>query len=180
MLLIAIVPLVIATIVSYKTSTTKAVDDAIAALDWQAWYVEAEFETIIQKTFVAMQAIAAAPSTKNYFINPSDLTTASRAQYYLNTVDALLDDGNISVLTGPDGMQLLRASGKLVDVSKREYFHEAMKGNLYASDVITSASTGARQTTFACPVYGDDGSVVGVVQRNYDLNEFHKFLLSES
>ena len=180
MLLVAIIPLVIATAVSYRTSTTKAVDDAIAALDWQAWYVESEFETIIQKNFTAMQAIAAAPSTKNYFINPSDLTTASKAQSYLNVVDEMLDDGNISVLTGPDGMQLLRSSGKLVDVSQREYFQQAMAGNLYASNVITSSSTGARQTTFACPVYADDGSVMGVVQRNYDLNEFHKFLESEA
>ena len=180
MLLVAIIPLVISIVVSYKTSTTKAVDDAIDALDWQAWYIESEYDTIIQKNFAAMQAIAAAPSTKTYYINPTDLSSAAKAQSYLNTVDAMLNDGNITVLTGADGMQMLRASGKLVDVSSRDYFKEAMKGNKYASDVITSSSTGLRQTTFAVPVYSDTGEVIGVVQRNYDLNEFHEFLAKEA
>lgn len=117
MLLVAIVPLVIAIIVSYVTSTKKATADAIDALDWQAWYIESSFETVVQKNIVAMQAIAAAPSTKTFYVNPKDLTAAAKAQAYLNTVDAALNDGNVSVLTGADGMQLLRASGKLVDVS---------------------------------------------------------------
>ncbi|RKM60368.1 methyl-accepting chemotaxis protein [Butyrivibrio sp. CB08] len=175
MLIVAILPLAIAIIVSYNNSTKKAEADAIKALNWQAWYIESEYETIIQKNFAAMQAIAAAPSTKTFYVNPTDLTSASKAQAYLNEVDGQLNDGNITVITGPDGMQMLRASGKLVDVSKREYFQEAMKGNVHASDVITSASTGARQTTFSCPVY-DNGTVIGVVQRNYNLNEFHDFL----
>ncbi len=180
MLIITIVPLLISIIVSYNSSTNKAVDDAIASLNWQAWYIESEFETIIQKNIAAMQAIAAAPSTKTYYINPMDLTAASKAQAYLNNVDAQLNDGNITVLTGPDGMQLLRASGKLVDVSARDYFKQAMAGNTYVSDVITSASTGARQTTFSCPVYADDGTIVGIVQRNYNLAEFHEFLKTKA
>ncbi len=180
MLLVAIVPLVVAIVVSYNSSTTKAVDDAIASLNWQAYFIESEYETIIQKNFAAMQAIAAAPSTRTFYQNPTDLTTVTRAQAYLDTVDGELNDGNITVLTGPDGMQLLRSSGKLVDVSKREYFQKAMEGKLYASDVITSASTGARQTTFAVPVFGDDGKTIGVVQRNYSLDEFHNFLKEES
>ena len=70
MLLVAIVPLVIAIIVSYVTSTKKATADAIDALDWQAWYIESSFETVVQKNIVAMQAIAAAPSTRTFYVNP--------------------------------------------------------------------------------------------------------------
>ena len=173
MMLVAIVPLIVAIIVSYVTSTKKATADAIDALDWQAWYIESSFETVIQKNIVAMQAIAAAPSTKTFYINPNDLTAASKAQAYLDTIDADLGDGNISVLTGADGMQILRASGKLVDVSQREYFKQAMAGKTYVSDVITSASTGARQTTISTPVFADDGSVIGVVQRNYSMDALH-------
>ncbi len=180
MLLVAIVPLVIAIIVSYVTSTKKATADAIDALDWQAWYIESSFESVIQKNIIAMQAIAAAPSTKTFYINPTDLTAAAKAQAYLNTVDAALNDGNISVLTGADGMQLLRASGKLVDVSQREYFKQAMAGNTYVSDVITSASTGARQITIVAPVYSDDGTIVGMVQRNYSMDALHEILAAEA
>ncbi|WP_022768697.1 MULTISPECIES: methyl-accepting chemotaxis protein [unclassified Butyrivibrio] len=180
MMLVAIVPLIVAIIVSYVTSTKKATADAIDALDWQAWYIESSFETVIQKNITAMQAIAAAPSTKTFYINPNDLTAASKAQAYLNTIDAALGDGNISVLTGADGMQILRASGKLVDVSQREYFKQAMAGKTYVSDVITSASTGARQTTIATPVFADDGSVIGVVQRNYSMDALHEILAAEA
>ncbi len=180
MLMIAIIPLAVSIIVSYNTSTNRAIDDSIKTLNWQANFIESEFDSIMSQNITAMKAIAAAPSTKTFYVNPTDLTTASRAQDYLNTVDAQLADGNITVLTGPDGMQLLRASGNLVDVSSREYFIQAMNGNAYVSDVITSASTGLRQTTIAVPVYGDDGSVVGVVQRNYDLQNFHEFLKEEA
>ncbi len=180
MLLVAIVPLIIAIIVSYVTSTKKATADAIDALDWQAWYIESSFETVVQKNLIAMQAIASAPSTKTFYINPTDLTAASKAQAYLNTVDAAIGDGNISVLTGADGMQLLRASGKLVDVSQREYFKQAMAGNCYVSDVITSASTGARQATIVAPVYADDGSIIGMVQRNYSMDALHELIAAEA
>ncbi|MBO6240432.1 MAG: cache domain-containing protein, partial [Butyrivibrio sp.] len=180
MLLVTIIPLMVAIIVSYNTSTEKATTDAIDSLDWQAWYIESEFETIIQKNIAAMQAIAAAPSTKAYFINPNDLTASAKAMAYLNTVDKSLDDGNISVLTGTDGMQLLRASGKTVDVSKREYFAQAMAGNTYVSDVITSTSTGARQATIATPVFGDGGQVIGIVQRNYSMDDLHTLLSEEA
>ena len=180
MLLVTIIPLMVAIIVSYNTSTEKATTDAIDSLDWQAWYIESEFETIIQKNIAAMQAIAAAPSTKAYFVNPNDLTASAKAMAYLNTVDKSLDDGNISVLTGTDGMQLLRASGKTVDVSKREYFAQAMAGNTYVSDVITSTSTGARQATIATPVLGDGGQVIGIVQRNYSMDDLHTLLSEEA
>ena len=43
MLIVAIVPLAIAVIVSYSTSTKKAKLDSIDSLDWQAWYIESEF-----------------------------------------------------------------------------------------------------------------------------------------
>ena len=181
MLIITIVPLMIAIVISYNTSTSKAIADALDALDWQAWYIESEFETIMQKNVSAMQAIAAAPSTRTYIQNPADITSTSKTLAYLNNVDALLDDGNVTVITGPDGMQLLRASGKLVDVSDREYFQQAMAGKVYVSNVITSTSTGLRQCTFAVPVYGDGGqTVIGVIQRNYDLNELHAFLEKEA
>ncbi|MCR5403009.1 MAG: methyl-accepting chemotaxis protein [Butyrivibrio sp.] len=181
MLLITIVPLAVSIIVSYNTSTSKAMSDAMESLNWQAYYIESEFQGIIDKNVAAMQAIASAPSTAVYIQNNTDLTTSTKTLAYLNMMDKALNDGNITVITGADGMQLLRASGKLVDVHEREYFKQAMAGNAYVSDVITSASTGLRQCTIAVPVYGDGGkNVIGIIQRNYDLNEFHKFLAAEA
>ena len=181
MLGITIIPLAIAIIISYTTSTKKAMADAVDALDWQAWYIESEFEVIVQKNFAILQAVAAAPSTKVYLQNTKDVTTTAKTIAYVNSIDSILNDGNVTVITGPDGMQLIRASGKLVDVKDREYFKQAMAGNIYVSDVITSTSTGLRQITFAVPIYGDGGKdIIGIVQRNYDLSEFHKFLSEEA
>ncbi len=180
MLLVTIIPLAVAIVISYQTSTKKATADAIDALDWEAWYIESEFESVVLKNISALQAVAAAPSTQTYYESPTSLTQAQAVQEYLNKVDEQLGDGNITVLTGADGMQLLRASGKLVDVSSRDYFKQAMAGNTYVSDVIVSAATGIRQCTFSAPVYSRDGTIVGIAQRNYDLNEFHKLLAEDA
>ncbi|RKM60435.1 methyl-accepting chemotaxis protein [Butyrivibrio sp. CB08] len=180
MILITAIPLIVSLIVSYRSSTNKALDDAVANLNWQAKYIASEFEDTIDKNYVAMQTIAAAPSTRDFMLHPDDPVAMTKTLEFLSAVDKNLNDGNITVLTGPDGMQVLRASGKLVDVSKREYFQKAMEGNLWCSDVIVSASTGARQCTFSAPVYGDGGAVIGIVQRNFDMNVLHEFLASES
>ena len=180
MILVTAIPLVVSLIVSYRSSTNKALNDSVANLNWQAKFIASEFEDTINKNYVSMQTVAAAPSTREFMLHPDDPVAMTKTLEFLNAVDGNLNDGNITVLTGPDGMQVLRASGKLVDVSQREYFQKAMAGNLWCSDVIVSASTGARQCTFSAPIYGDGGAVIGVVQRNYDLNVLHELLASES
>jgi methyl-accepting chemotaxis protein len=180
MLAVAIIPLAIALIVSYRMSTGKAMADAIDSLDWQAWYIQSEFESLVKENIVLLEGVASAPSTVAFMHNPEDRESYIKTLNYINKIDKLLDDGNITVLTGPDGMQLLRSSGKTVDVSKREYFSQAMAGNVYTSDIIVSQSTGLRQCTFAVPIFGDGGAVIGIAQRNFDLNTFHEFLAAES
>ncbi|MBR4831251.1 MAG: methyl-accepting chemotaxis protein [Butyrivibrio sp.] len=180
MLLVAAVPLIISVIVSYISSTNKALSDAETTLKWQAWYIKSEFEGIVNNNIKTIEAVAKSPSTIQFMENQGNLAFVEEESKYLAEIDALLNDGNITVLTGGDGMQVLRNIGKLVDVGKREYFQQAMAGNSYASDVIVSASTGVRQMTMAVPIRGTNGSVIGVVQRNYDMNEFHKFLEQES
>ncbi|MBO6215313.1 MAG: cache domain-containing protein, partial [Lachnospiraceae bacterium] len=77
-------------------------------------------------------------------------------------------------------MQLLRSSGDPVDVSDREYYKQAMNGSVYVSDIQVSKSTGDRMATFAVPVFdAEHANVIGVVQRNYNLSDFHDLLASE-
>ncbi len=180
MLAVTIVPLVVAVSVSYYTSTKKARADAEVTLDWSCWYIQSEFNTIVSNNLKTIQAVGLAPSTVNYMGDQDNPIYLDRAQNYLKAVDEMLNDGNITVLTGPDGMQVLRNSGKLVDVGQRDYFKTAMTGKTAVSDIIVSTSTGVRQFTMAAPIVDKDGNVVGIVQRNYDLNEFHKFLEAEA
>ncbi len=179
MLAVTIIPLVIAVVVSYETSTSKARTDAEDSLDWQAWFIQSEFKGIVNNNMKSIQAVGLAPSTVNFMEDQDNPIYVDSARNYLKAIDTMLDDGNLTVLTGADGMQVLRTEGNLVDVSSRDYFKTAMTGKTAVSDIIVSKATGVRQITMAAPIYGSDGSVIGIVQRNYDINNFHKFLAEE-
>ncbi len=179
MILAIAIPLLISMIISYSSSTSKAKKDAQDVLEWQCWYLQAEFGKILDTNMQAMNAVAAAPSTVAYLTGAADLPPET-IMAHLQNVDAFLNDGSATALTGADGMQVMRSKGDCVNVAEREYFIQAMKGQPYVSDVIVSKSTGLRQITIAVPVYGEDGSTIGIVQRNYDLNSLHEFLAKES
>ncbi len=181
MLLVCAIPLIISSAVSYKTSTDKAMTDALDSMNWETWYLDSEWQRVIDKNQKAIQSVALAPSTIAFMeATDNEELRATESQFLVN-VDTMMADDSITVLTGPDGMQVLRTDGKdPVDVSKRDYFKNAMGGKADISDVITSSATGTRQVTFSCPVKSSDGTVLGIVQRNYDLNSFHDILAKES
>jgi methyl-accepting chemotaxis protein len=181
MLLVCAIPLIISSAVSYKTSTDKAMTDALDSMNWETWYLDSEWQRVIDKNQKAIQSVALAPSTIAFMeATDNEELRATESQFLVN-VDTMMADDSITVLTGPDGMQVLRTDGKdPVDVSKRDYFKNAMGGKADISNVITSTATGTRQVTFSCPVKSSDGTVLGIVQRNYDLNSFHDILAKES
>ena len=180
MLLVVIIPLAIAVIISYVTSTNKAKADAQDSLEWQAWYMEDLFAKVIDKNVAAMQTLASSPSTIEYLMG-----TASKEdeQYLYNQmlgIDKNMADGNGTIITGTTGMQLLRTVGDPVDISDREYYKKAMAGTpVYVSDVQISKSTGSRIITIVVPVTKSDGEVIGCVQRNYDMEDLHDILAAE-
>jgi methyl-accepting chemotaxis protein len=181
MLGIAIIPLVIAIIVSYTTSTNKAMKDAEESMQWQARYIEAQLADIINQNMDLIRQVGVNPTINAYMEFPEAGIGDDVIMSTLQSVDSVLADGNATTLTGADGMQIMRTDGgKLVDVHERDYFKQAMNGQPYVSDVIISASTGSRQITFAAPVYGSAGNTIGIVQRNYNLNDFHEFLAAEA
>ncbi len=181
LLAIAIVPLIISISVSYVTSTNKALADAQDSLEWQAWYIQASFKSIIEQNMDLIRQIGENPTILAYMTAPEAGISDDVIMTTLKSVDDVLADGNATTLTGADGMQIFRTDGgNLVDVHEREYFKQAMNGQPYMSDVITSASTGTRQVTFAAPVKDSAGNCYGIVQRNYNLDEIHDFLAEES
>ena len=180
MLLLVAVPLIISLIVSYVSSTSKSVKDAENILKWQSHYIQSEFEGIMEKNIMSVQTLAKSPATTRFMETPFNVTFQDEAAKYLEEIDTMLNDGNITILTGKDGKQILRSSGELIDVSDREYFQEAMNGNTYISNVVVNATTGIRQITIATPVYSSKGEVIGIAQRNLDLNRFHEFLAEKS
>ncbi len=176
MLLSVAIPLIVAIVVSYITSTRKALSDAQDALDWQAWYLQSEFGKILEKNISTMQTLATSPTTVAYLQGQEDLENVLLEN--MNGVDEYLNDGNNTALTDATGMQRIRTKGDLVDVSDREYFKEGIKGKPFVSNVIISKATGARQITIAVPIL-DDGTPIGILQRNYSLSDLHEFLANE-
>ena len=55
MLLVAVIPVLITTIISYESSTSKALDDAEEMLSWEAWYVEDMFSSKINQNMKAIE-----------------------------------------------------------------------------------------------------------------------------
>ncbi len=183
MLLITAIPLIITSVVSYSSAKSKAIADAQDSLEWQAWYLEDNFSKIIEKNMAAMKTLADAPSTVAFLNDTSGATVpVENVLEQMNSIDAFMEDGNGTVLTGKDGMQILRTKGECVDVSEREYFKKAIAGTMYVSDLIVSKSTGARQITIAVPIFaeGSTTETIGIVQRNYELSDLHNFLTEES
>ncbi|TXK81487.1 methyl-accepting chemotaxis protein [Paenibacillus sp. N3.4] len=58
------------------------------------------------------------------------------------------------------------------DLSEREYFKEAMKGNFSISDALISKTTGTLVNVFAQPVKADDGTVLGICILTIDTSLF--------
>ena len=179
MLLVAVIPVLITTIISYESSTSKALDDAEEMLSWEAWYVEDMFSSKINQNMKAIEAVAISPTVVEY-LSGEDTSKAAEIESYIYYVDEAFADGNTIAIADTTGQQLFRTVGNCVNVAEREYFQQAIAGNNYVSDVIVSKSTGTRIITIIVPVRGKDGSIIGTVQRNYDLNALHDFLAEES
>lgn len=179
MLLVVAVPLVVSQIISYISSTNKALEDAQTALEWQARYLTADYVDIIDKNLTIIQSIASNPTTVVYMQGTAGIEDQVMVDM-LASGDAILNDGNSTAIADTTGMQIVRSTGKCVDVHEREYFKETMKGNIFISNIIVSASSGLRQITMAAPIKDDAGNVLGEVQRNYNLQDLHNFLASET
>lgn len=178
MILVTVVPLAVAIVVSYVTSTNKALEDAQESLEWQAAYVQSNFDETISVNLNMINSIASNPTIVQFVIGeagiPLDAVQATLYQY-----DQVMGDDQNTAITNEQGMQIARGTGDCIDVSDREYFKEAMAGNVYISNVTVSKTTGRRMITFSAPIKNGD-KILGIVHRNYDLNNLHEALAAQA
>ena len=181
MALLVAIPLLVSVIISSVNTINAAKENAVALNELQVKKVEENILTTLEQNMKSLQVLADSPATIEYIMkNGNDLTLRTQLAKQLENIDANLNDGNTTVITGQSGMQLLRTTGDLVDVSDREYFQKAMEGTIYVSDIQISKTTGSRIVTFAVPVYNSAGNkVIGMIQRNYDLSDFHNTLAED-
>ena len=124
--------------------------------------------------------MAASLSTREFVKAPTDQAKLDAMVNQLKTVDEKFGDSNSTVVTGPDGENIARSKGDFTNIAEREYFKQAIAGNDFLSEMSISKTTGARIIVPAVPIYGDDGSVIGVVTRNYSVDYLHDTLAEEA
>ncbi|MBO5552440.1 MAG: methyl-accepting chemotaxis protein [Lachnospiraceae bacterium] len=185
LLIMALVPLVVLGVtlllISYTSITGRAVEDANAQNLLLCKQIEAEFSGIIDENVASIKAIAASATVVDFLEETENAVPMEELTAFIKEVDEEFGDGNTIAIANAQGMQVTRSSGDCVDISDRDYYKEAMKGNTYVSDLIVSKSTGARITSIVTPVYSLDKSrIVGTVQRNYNLSAVHDFLVEEA
>lgn len=177
--LLVAIPVALSIIISMVLTRRDGIESAMEINDVQARFIEESIENILNQNVQTILTAANAPSTIEFLEGNRSLAADIKLQ--LQDIDNNLADGNSTVLTGADGMQLVRSVGdNLVDISEREYFKKAMEGKTYVSDIQVSKTNGSRIVCISAPVYNEAKSkIIGIIHRNYDLADFHDLLKEE-
>ena len=178
MILVTAIPLIVSIVVSYITSTNKALKDAQDSQEWQAWYIEDRFASILNNNMTVIKTLAVNPTILNFCKHEGDIPYDA-VQNTLAGCDAVLGDGENTSITDENGMQIARGKGDFVSVAERDYFKAAMQGQDYVSCINVSKTTGRRIITCSTPIKDGD-KIIGIIHRNYDLEGFHEMLAKES
>ena len=169
MLLVCGIPVLIIGMINYTNTIKEAVKNAEDQNLKQAMIVDEYLISMTDRNLRCLDAVASNPFTREFLKSPED--GMEEMTEYLQEVDASLDDGNSTAVTGTAGYQLARSSGDCVDISGREYFRTAMSGDRCVSDIIVSSSSQTRIIVPAVPVKDrETGDVIGVAQRNVNLD----------
>ncbi len=176
MVAIAALPLIVATSISYYTSTKDAKEQAKEQNEWSAWYLQSSLNTIFAKGESALYTLAASQDTIDFLTTGEKGNEVNTQMYAIND---LFEDGNAITLVNTSGQMVLRSDNRsLNDVSDRDYFQGAMKGETFASEVMVSNSTKLRSICLAVPVFKPGTkNVIGVLYRSYDLAQLHEVLV---
>ena len=183
MITIMAVPLIAVVVIANLTSNSRDTEYIVQYNEAKAEAIEQSFSDVLNKNMMSLVAFSNSPSTIAYVearnngdVIPAETEAALMTQ--MTTMDELMADGNTTILTGNQGMQLIRTKGDLVDISEREYYIEGMSGEYVISDVQVSKTSGERITTFTAPIYDQSRSkVIGIAQRNYNLQVFYDLLV---
>lgn len=178
MVLLVAIPLAIAVVISALNTMEAAKKSSDEQNRVTAQLIEQEIITAIDQNMQVIKALAATPELVEYIGGKRDPETEARVMSLMKAADKNFadNDANTIAITDSTGVQCLRTVGKCVDVNARDYFKEAMAGMDHYSDMIVSKSSGTRICTFSTPVKDPSGKVIGIVQRNYDLDCFHDTL----
>ncbi len=164
------VPLIVAIIVSYVSSRNEAIRNMNSMNTAQVNLVEHDFQTVILQNKRVLETVAHSVSARKVLLGELDKESVAQ---WLKETDEAIGDGNSLVISNSDGMQIVRSSGECVNIADRAYFQDCKsKQEFIVSDQNISKTSGKRICSMICPIFNLDGSFIGAVQRNYDLDKF--------
>ncbi len=180
MLLIALVPLTVAVVISYNSSTSNAKETAKETIEWQAKYLESEVDKMFNNSITALTSFASSPLTISFL--KGETTDSSVVKKQMLNINKAFDDDNTIVVADTKGMMVLRSdSGTLKSIKDRDYFQNAITGTVYVSNVFVSSVTNTNNICIAVPVTDTDtNEILGVVYKTFDPNSIHELLALEA
>ena len=101
MVVVAAVPLLISIMISFRTSTSRAKNDALEILESQAKLIEQEYTDDINKNIIALQTFANTKSTQEFMAehwNDTEVISEARILKELEKLNNYIDDGNSSIV----------------------------------------------------------------------------------
>lgn len=180
LILIGMGPLLTAMAYTIYNTVNSAFEFAEHELNVKTEMIEKEVSALMGSNFTALRFMAVNPSVQEYLkANPENRDPNMKK--LVQNANSLFQDGSNIVVTENSGQQVVRSDdAKLVNLSARDYFQEAMKGNEYVSEVVVSKTTGLAIVVVEVPVKDSDGKVIGMIQRNYNISALKEFLKEDS
>ncbi len=130
----------------------------------------------IERNLAVLRTISRNPMTQHYVVASPEKRDPLMVQTLYRTNDVLNDSDNM-IITDKNGDQLARSDKyPLINVQHRRYFHEAMRGAEYISDVLVSLANNRLITVLEVPVFDEQNKAVGMVQRDYDLSALQQYV----
>ncbi len=176
LLIMGALPFIIVTVVATSNMSTQLEESAERDGRLRNSLVSEHVTELFEKNFNILHELALNPIIAQYLNSPS--TADYRATInLLHDTNTILRDKNMAALTAVDANQLIRTDGsKLVSLSGRKHFYEAMRGRDFISDIIISRSTGKCIVVVEVPVKDRLNRPIGMVQRNLDLVNLQNFI----
>lgn len=176
LVVIGMVPLLVTMAYTMYNTVDSAFEFADHELNVTTELVEKEVSSMMGSNFTALRLMAVNPAVQAYLTAPPENRDPNMKALVRNANSLFQDASNI-VITANTGKQVVRSDdSKLVDLSARDYFKEAMKGNEYVSEVVVSKTTGLAIVVIEVPVKNSDGQVIGMIQRNYNVSAITQIL----
>ena len=174
------IPLVLTIAISTYASVMTTVENQQELSEEKTALVAEQIDAIIDKNYMVLQSVAANPAIVEFLKNPEEGDWETTEQI-LQVANNVFGDSNPMHLSQADGWQLIRTDGlECKNIIERAYFQKMLQGEANQSDVLVSLATNSLITVIIAPVFDENGTVIGAVQRDYGLSVLGEFVNSAS